>query len=207
MPPTPPTENAEAVDHRGMAVGSHERVRVGLKRAGAFLGRGLHNAGQILEVDLVDDAGCGRDNAEVVEGALPPLEKLVALAVALKLTLGIEKERGRRAEPVHLYRVVYDQIDWHDRVYLVGIAAHAGHGAAQRGQVDDTGHAGKILKDDPRRLERDLDFAGGIRAPTGNGLDRVLGDLEALGLAQGGLQQHFDGEWQPVHIGRRQPFE
>ena len=54
-----PAEHAEAVDHRRVRVGPDERVGVGLQRA---LVRGLvgreHDARQVLEVDLVDDARC-----------------------------------------------------------------------------------------------------------------------------------------------------
>ena len=147
------------------------------------------------------DAGGGRHDAEVVEGALPPFEELITFAVTLKLTLGVEEERGCRAESIHLHGVVDDQVDRHDRVDLVGVSAHAGHGAAQRGQVNYAGHAGKVLQDDTRRLEWDFNFASGIRPPVGDGFNRLSGDLEAFGLTQSRLQQHLDRERQPVHIG------
>ena len=52
-----------------------------------------HDLGEVLEVDLVDDAGRRRHDAEVVEGALAPLQELVALVVALELALAVDLQR------------------------------------------------------------------------------------------------------------------
>ena len=49
-----PAQHAEAVDHRRVRVGADERVGVGL--AGPVVDE--HDARQVLEVDLVDDARC-----------------------------------------------------------------------------------------------------------------------------------------------------
>src|SRR5690606_5360546 len=68
-----PADDAEAVDHGGVAVGADERV--GEDLAVAVDGAGEDAAGEVLEVDLVDDAGGGRDGAEVVEALLAPLEE------------------------------------------------------------------------------------------------------------------------------------
>jgi hypothetical protein len=77
-----PADDAEAVDHGGVRVGADEAVRVEASELPVLFPDDL---GEVLEVDLVDDAGRGRDDAEVGEGALAPLEELIALAVALEL--------------------------------------------------------------------------------------------------------------------------
>src|SRR5664280_2281596 len=59
-----------------MRVGAYQRVRVGDAVTGE------HRAGQVLEVDLVHDAGVWRHDLEVVEGLLSPAQELVALPVA-----------------------------------------------------------------------------------------------------------------------------
>ena len=48
------------------------------------------DAREVLEVDLVDDAGVGRHDAEVVERVLAPAQERVALAVARELELGVQ---------------------------------------------------------------------------------------------------------------------
>src|SRR5829696_9026555 len=63
-----PAEDAEAVDHRRVRVGPHERVGVG--DAGAVVHE--DHPRQVLEVDLVHDPGRGGDHAQPLEGALAP---------------------------------------------------------------------------------------------------------------------------------------
>jgi hypothetical protein len=70
-----PAEHAEAVDHRGVRVGADAGVGVGARRPSHH-----RDAGEPLDVDLVDDAGARRDDLEVVEGGLAPAQELVALA-------------------------------------------------------------------------------------------------------------------------------
>ena len=85
-----PAQHAEAVDHRGVRVGADEGVGVGLTVAGH------DHARQVLDVDLVDDAGAGRDDLELAERRLAPAQELVALLVALVLQLHVAS-RTRRA--------------------------------------------------------------------------------------------------------------
>ena len=114
-----PAEHAEAVDHRRVRVGADERVGIGLHRT---VVRGLvareDDAREVLEVDLVDDAGVRRDDLEVLEGGLAPAQERVALLVALELLLGVDAEGVARAELVDLHGVVDDELDRHERVDL-----------------------------------------------------------------------------------------
>ena len=48
--------------------------------------------GEVLDVDLVHDAGARRHDLEVVERALAPAQELVALAVALVLEVDVALE-------------------------------------------------------------------------------------------------------------------
>ena len=48
--------------------------------------------GEIFEINLMTDAGAGRNNAEVVESVLPPAQKRIALPVSLHFTLDIDLE-------------------------------------------------------------------------------------------------------------------
>ena len=102
-----PAEHAEAVDHRGVRVGADAGVGVG---AAAVTSRDHDDAGQVLDVDLVHDAGAGRDDLELVERGLAPAQELVALAVALVLELDVALEGVGAAEDVGDDRVVDDQL-------------------------------------------------------------------------------------------------
>ena len=130
-----PAEHAEAVDHRGVRVGADAGVGVGAQHA-VDLAR-HHDARQVLDVDLVHDAGAGRDDLEVVERRLAPAQELVALAVALVLELDVALERVGAAGDVDLHGVVDDQLGGGERVDPAGVAAELDDGLAHGGQVDD----------------------------------------------------------------------
>ncbi len=85
----------------------------------------------------MDDSRIGRNDAEILERVLPPAEKRVPLAVALKFQLGVGRERLRRAGLVDLHRVVDHQLDRLERIDLPGVAAQPLHRVAHGGQVDD----------------------------------------------------------------------
>ncbi len=183
-----PAEHAQAVDHRGVAVGPDHAVGVVALALGDRLVKG--DVGDPLEVDLVDDAAARRDGAEVGEAVLAPLEELVALGVALVLDVEVLQQRvGDPARDVDLDRVVDDEVDVDQRVGLLGIAAELDHRVAARGDVDDRGHAGEVLQDHPRRDEGDL-AALGLGLPAGERGDVLVGDQEAVVVAQRRLEQH-----------------
>ena len=99
-PADAPAEHAEPVDHRRVRVGADERVGEG------HAAPVVDDAGEELEVDLVDDARARRHDLEVGERPLAPAQKRIALAVALELELGVPRDREPRRVLVHLHRVV-----------------------------------------------------------------------------------------------------
>ncbi len=149
-----PAQHAEPIDHRGVRVGSHECVGVNDERA-AFVA--LHyDARQVLEVDLMHDAGVRRHHFEVAKRGLPPFEKLVAFSVSLKLELRIDLHRVAGGERVHLDRVVDDELHRLQRIDLLRLPSERSHRVAHRRQVDDRGDTGEILQEHARGRERDL---------------------------------------------------
>ena len=185
-----PAEHGEAIDHGGVAVGADEGVGVGEDGA-VGIGARPHRLRQELKVHLMADAGAGRHDAEVVEGALAPLEEVVALGVALVLELDVVAVGLRRAEIVDDDRVVDDEIDGDQRVDLLRIAAEALHAVAHCGKVDDGGNAGEILHQHAGGTEADL-LAGlaAVGQPGGDVLDVRLVDGATVLVAQQVLQQH-----------------
>ena len=110
------------------------------------------------------DAGSRRHDLEIVERLRAPLEELVALAVACIFELDVLAERLGRAELVDHHAVVDDQVDGHQRIDLLRVAAELLHRVAHRGKVDDRRDAGEILHQHPRRAV--LDLAGDAAAPS-----------------------------------------
>jgi hypothetical protein len=68
-----PAENPEAVLHRGVRVGADAGVGVGDAIAVH------HDPGEVLDVDLVHDAGARRDHLELAERVLAPAQELESL--------------------------------------------------------------------------------------------------------------------------------
>ncbi len=188
MPPTPQPSTLEAVHHGGVAVGADQRVGIG-DRLLAFL-LGPHDLGQVFEVDLVADAGARRHDAEIVERHLAPAQELVALEVALVLELDVGAEGARIAEIVDDHRMVDDEVDRHQRVDLLGVAAQRAHGVAHGGEVDHRRHAGEVLHQHAGRPEVDLlDRLAAVLQPVGEGGDVGLLDRAAVLVTQQVLEQ------------------
>ena len=146
-----PAEHADAVDHGGVRVGADAAVRVGDPVTLH------HHARQVLDVDLVHDAGARRDDLELVERGLTPAQELVPLEVALVFQFYVALERISPAEDVGDDGVVDDHLRGCQRVDLVGVAAEVRHRLAHRRQVDHARHTGEVLHDHPGRGELDLD--------------------------------------------------
>src|SRR6266536_539843 len=89
-----PADDAQAVDHGGVRVGSDEGIGEGEDRSLTVAAR-KHYLREVFEVDLVDDSGGGGDDVEILEGFLAPLEELVALAIALEFFFDVV-QKGER---------------------------------------------------------------------------------------------------------------
>ena len=184
-------EDTQAVDHRRVGVGPDDRVRVG-DPAAVRIRPIRDDRCQELEVDLVDDPGPGRHDAQVAECGLGPAQQLVALAVAVVLAFHVEGEGAGRPELVDLDGVVDDEVGRDQRVDQARVAAEVGHRVAHDGQVDDRRHAGEVLEQDPGRHERDLRLGGGARSPGEERLDILGADDRPTRMAEQVLQQDLD---------------
>ena len=82
-----PAQHAHAVDGGRMGIGSDERIGIG-----HTIVAGHDATGEIFHVDLVADAEAGRKHTQLFKRLLAPLEKFVALFVALELAVDIDLE-------------------------------------------------------------------------------------------------------------------
>ena len=196
-----PAEHGHAVDHGGVAVGAIQAVRIGVGGA-ADIG-GPDGLRQIFQVHLMADAGAGRNDAEIVERGLAPAQEGVALAIALELNFHVLGFRIGGAGEIDHHRVVDDQIDGHQRVHFLRVAAQLGDAVAHGGEIDHAGNAGEVLHQDAARLERH--FLGG--AAFLQPIDNRLGVCHDVGLtvleAQHVFQQHFQRHRQTARVPQR----
>jgi hypothetical protein len=194
----PPAEHGEAIDHGGVAVGADQRVGIG--HLGVAVLGGPDDLGEVLEVDLVADAGAGRDDAEIVERTLPPAQEGVALAVALVFELDIAPEAVVAAEAVDLDAVVDDEVAGAQGVDAGGVAAECDHGLAHGGEVDHGRHAGEVLHQHAGRAVGDLLVGAAMLEPGGCGLDVVDGDGAAVLEPEQVFDQDLEREGQPREV-------
>ena len=189
-----PAEHRQPVDHGRMAVGADQRVGKGVFNGLALLLDllGPHRAREIFEIHLVADAGAGRHDAEIVESALAPFEKGVALAIAVIFERHILLEGFRIGEEVDHHGMVDDEIDGRQRIDLLRIAAQIAHRIAHRGKVDDGRHAGEVLHEHACRPVGDLVLGlAAIGEPVGEIDDAFPGDGAAVLMTQEIFEQHF----------------
>ena len=179
-----PAQDTQAVDHRGVGVGADAGVGVGLAVAHH------DHARKVLDVHLVHDPRAGRDHLELVEGALPPAQELVALAVAFVLQRDVELQRLLSPEVVGDDAVVNHELGGGQRVDPVRVAAHLGERLAHRGQINHARHTGEVLHDHARRRELDLLARLGASVPRSQGTDLLGGDVCPVLGAQQVLQQN-----------------
>ena len=190
-----PAEHAEAVDHGGVAVGSDQGVGVG--QGAAVLRTGPNGLGQMLQVDLVANAGAGRHDAKIVKRRLPPAQETVTLLVAGHLHFDVVAERPCIAEAINHHRVVDDQIDGREGIDEAGVEARIDHGAAHGGQIGHRRYAGEVLHEHPGRTIGDLFGARGVVRPIGQRFDVAARHGGAVLVAKQVLQQDLERHRQP----------
>ncbi len=165
-----------------------ERVRLAV-RCGV-----KHDAREVFEVHLVANAGIGRNDLEIVQGFLSPAQEGVALDVALEFEFRVEREGHVGAELVHLHRVVDHQFGGQQGIHFFRIAAQRADRFAHGGEIDDGGHAGKILQEHARGHEGNFLLRRGVRIPTGQRLDICGMNESPVLLAQKIFEQHAQRE-------------
>ena len=191
-----PTQHRQAVDHRRMAVGADQRI--GIRGPLSVHLRTPDHLRQMLQIDLVANAGARWNDAEIVERLLPPAQEFVPLAVAAHFQLDIAGERIRRARRIDTDRMVDDQIDRRQRIDALRIAPQRRHRVAHRRQIDNRRHAGKVLHQHPHRTKSD--FGPAVVAPRRDGAEVVLAGAAAVAGTQLVLQQHAETARHPRQI-------
>ena len=149
-----PAEHGQTIDHRRVAVGADDRVGIG-EGLGADL-VGPDRLGEIFEIDLMADAGAGRHDAEVREGALAPLQEVVALAVALVFEVDVLLQDAAVPNSSTMTEWSMTRSTGTSGLILRGSPPSKRHAVAHGGEIDDGGHAREILHQHACRPEADL---------------------------------------------------
>jgi len=179
-------------------VGADDRVWIDGDRA-AFVFAEYH-AGEVFEVDLVDDAGAGRHGAEVVERGLAPAEELVAFLIALELHLDVLAEGVAGTKVIDLDRVVDDEVDRLEWVNELGVASHGANGVPHAREVDHGGHAGEVLKEDTGGREGDFAIDARSWLPVSERFDVAAGNGASVFEPEEVFEEDAKRKWQAVDV-------
>src|SRR5699024_7198913 len=146
-------QNAQAVDHGRMAVGTDTTVRIDNRSIVVFAFP--DDASDVLEMQLVHDALSGWHHLDAVKTAAAPAQEGESFSVTLVFARQVDFCGGRVGPAIYLQGVINDDVNGDLRGDPGGIAtcvfdcfAHGGH-VEQHDQPQDilTEHAGRVESD------------------------------------------------------------
>ncbi len=144
------------------------------------------------------DAVARRDDLDVLESLLGPLDEVEAIFVSAVFdgtVLGegvfvIARKFDRK-------RVIDDQLRLDDRIDLGRVTALVGYGVAQSRQIDQRRLAEDIVTDDARRIPREIEVLTALDQLFERGFKRcrVAAPYQVFGVDARGVGQHVVGAW------------
>ena len=138
-----------------MAVGAYQRIEI-CQSGPVFLSRHDHGR-ETLDIELMADTLSRRNDTNVLEGILGPLQEVITLAITGEFQLHIAIHATRATGFVGNDRMVDDKVAGNLRVDLRRVSAQVRAGFAHYREVDEYGNAGKVLEEDSCGTE--FDFA------------------------------------------------
>ena len=138
-----------------MAVGAYKRIEI-CQSGLVFLSRHDHGC-ETLDIELMADTLSRRNDTNVLEGILGPLQEVITLAITGEFQLHIAIHATRATGFVGNDRMVDDKVAGNLRVDLRRVSAQVRAGFAHYREVDEYGNAGKVLEEDSCGTE--FDFA------------------------------------------------
>ena len=192
-----PAEHAEAIDHGGVRIGADQRIGKATRLPSCSAlktTRARYSRFTWWQMPV-----SGGTTLKFCRAFLSPAQEGVALDVALHFEVGVEGEGVRGAEFIHLHGVVDHQFGGQQRIDFLRVAAELADGVAHGGEIDDGGHAGKILQQHARGHEGNFFFAV-RRIPGGQGANVVGVDEAVVFMAQQIFEQNFQRKGQAVDV-------
>ena len=181
-------EHAEPVDHRRVRVGPDERVGEGHAVAGR------HDRGQVLEVDLVDDARA-RAARPAGRGTRSGPSAGAGSARCCGRTRATTLNRNAAGVPYWSTWTEWSMTRSAGTSGLTRAGSPPRSAIASRMTARSTtaGTPGEVLEDDPGRHERDLGLGRLARPPRGERRDVGLADDPAAGVPEHVLEEDLEG--------------
>src|SRR6266508_4196036 len=184
-----PTHNSQTIDHRGVRVRTHQRVRI--VEAISFPGVLCEK----FKVDLMTDSDARRNHSEAIKGLCSPFQKLVTRVVALKLHLHVFPQRVFGACEVNLDGMIDYEINWNQRLDDLGIFMQTRNRGTHRCKIHKQGYASKVLEQHARYDKRHFLCSLSVGPPVGQRSHIVFRYFLAIAIAQNGFQNNPNAYW------------
>ena len=165
------------------------------------------DAREVLEVDLMDDAGVGRHDAEVLERVLAPAEERIALAIPGELEPGVEVGGVELGVMIDLHRVVDDELDRLERIDLARVATEPEDAVAHCREIDDGRDTGEVLQQHSGGRKGNFLLHLRRHVPAGECLNVLRIDEPGIFAAQQVLEQDLERERQAADPGKARLLE
>ena len=192
-----PAQHPEPVHHGGVGIGADQGIGIG----DTFIVV-PDNIAEVFQIDLMANAGARRDHAEIIERSLTPAQEGIAFLVAFVFPGHVGVGGVGAAVIIDHHRMIYHQIHRRQRVDAVGIAAQVDHRLAHGGQIDDGGHAGKILHQHPGRAIGDFPVGPAFLDPVGDGAHVIRGHGPSIFVPKQIFQQDLQRHRQAGYIAK-----
>jgi hypothetical protein len=175
-----------------VGIGADERVGVSEEGTiGLFFCKNA--TGEVLEVNLVNNADAWGNDAKGLESLLAPLKELVAFAVTFKFVLHVKHEGLLGAVDVDLDGVIDDEIDGDEGFDELRIFFEPSDGIAHRGEIDEEGDASEVLQDDASDGEGDFFRGRFFGIPAGKIFDIAGASRKTIAVAEDGFEDDAQG--------------
>jgi len=189
-----PGNNTKTVNHGGVGVSSDKGIRV----EGSVAIE--DDSGKIFKIDLMDDTRSGRNNQEVVEGILSPLQEFESFVVSLEFHLFVLFKGIGGSGKIDLDGVINNEIDRAKGINLIRASSESDHSISHGSKINNGRDTSEILKDDSGGLEGDFNTSSGILFPIEDLVDIRFLDGEVVTVSDGTLEEDSDGEGELLDI-------
>ena len=97
--------------------------------------------------------------------------------------------------------MVYNEVNWAERVDLLGVSTESGHCVSHGSQVDHCGYSCEILEDDSAGFECDFNGLAGKFFPAEDVLNIFRGDFELIAVSNCTFEEDPNTVGEPFESG------
>jgi hypothetical protein len=133
---------------------------------------------------------------EIVEGSGAPFQEFESLVVSFEFNFFVLFPCISDSGHISLNTVVYNQINWAERIDLFWITSEPDHSISHGCQINYSRYTSKILENDSCWFEWDFDLLFGFLLPVEDVFNIAGFDFELVAVSDGTFQKDSDTVWE-----------